>query len=269
VTVRSVFLFLGMRVASFLASILIFISSAAKAQQDCAHNIVDAFGAIIRGDTCKKQIALVFTGDEFADGGEIIRQALSAQKIQASFFLTGRFYRNKNFQMLIIGLKNDGHYLGGHSDQHLLYNDWTKRDSLLITKTVFRRDLMKNFAAMKLFGVRKADARYFIPPYEWYNKTIVQWASEMDIQTINFSPGTRSTSDYTYPELGARYRTSDEIFESIVNLDREKGLNGFILLIHIGVDSRRTDKFYNKLDLLLSQLKVRGYSFARIDDFLK
>ena len=91
-------------------------------------------GAIIRGNTTKKQIALVFTADEFADGGKIILSTLQKQKIKASFFFTGRFYRNPKFQPLIRQAKQQGHYLGPHSDQHLLYCDWAKRDSLLITK---------------------------------------------------------------------------------------------------------------------------------------
>ena len=78
-------------------------------------------GAIIRGDTTQKNIALVFTGDEYADGGKHIRQVLGNQNIKASFFLTGKFYRNQDFNDIIIGLKSDGHYLGAHSDNHLLY----------------------------------------------------------------------------------------------------------------------------------------------------
>jgi endoglucanase len=46
-------------------------------------------------------------------------------------------------------------------------------------------------------------------------------------------------------------------------------MNGFILLIHIGTDPRRTDKLYNRLGNLIDTLRARGYSFARIDDLLR
>jgi len=36
--------------------------------------------------------------------------------------------------------------LGPHSDQHLLYCDWDKRDSLLVTREDFRIDLQLNMA---------------------------------------------------------------------------------------------------------------------------
>ena len=62
-------------------------------------------------------------------------------KIKASFFLTGDFCRNKSNREIIEKLKTDGHYIGPHSDKHLLYCSWEKRDSLLVTKKEFLSDL--------------------------------------------------------------------------------------------------------------------------------
>jgi endoglucanase len=242
----------------------------AFAQSDnCPNHIIDGFGAIIRGDTCKKQMAIVFTGDEFADGGEVIIKTLGHHKVKSSFFLTGNFYRNPEFKSTIEKLKKDGHYLGAHSDKHLLYNDWTKRDSLLVSESEFKNDLQTNYEAMKSFGINQSDAVYFIPPYEWYNLTISKWTKELGLELVNFSPGTRSTADYTYPEMGSRYRSSAEIYKSIFDYESQKNLNGFILLIHIGTDPRRTDKFYFMLDTMLSDLKKKGYTFLRINELLK
>ena len=231
---------------------------------------MDDHGAIIRGDLSKKQIALVFTGDEFADGGEIIMNVLNTNNVKASFFLTGNFYKNPGFSALIKRFKNDGHYLGAHSDKHLLYADWTKRDSLLVTRDRFRKDLRRNYKRMKSFGVKKADAHYFLPPYEWYNKSIAAWTDEMGLTLVNFSPGTRSAADYTYPGMSA-YKTSDEIYSSIISCEKQSthGLNGFILLTHIGTDSRRSDKFYLRLDALIKELKHNGYALIKIDELLE
>ncbi len=63
-------------------------------------------GAIVRGDTTERSISLVFTGDEFADGGEQIISVLKRQQVKGSFFLTGKFYRNPNFELLIQSLIN-------------------------------------------------------------------------------------------------------------------------------------------------------------------
>lgn len=232
--------------------------------------VLEDHGAIVRGDVSKKELSLVLTGDTFADGGTSILQTLRQHHITASFFLTGNFYSEPGFRKLIVELKNEGHYLGAHSDKHLLYADWTKRDSLLVTEEVFKQDLLANYERMASFGIRKSEAPWFLPPYEWYNADIVQWTKDLGLTLINFSPGTRSTADYTYPEMGDRYVSSEAIYNSI--LEREKtdphALNGFILLIHIGTDPQRTDKFYHHLDRLLSELKRRGYRFVSITELL-
>ncbi|HMF72916.1 MAG TPA: hypothetical protein VK616_15665, partial [Flavitalea sp.] len=89
------------------------------------------------------------------------------------------------------------------------------------------------------------------------------------LQLINYSPGTRSNADYTTPDMRA-YRSSDEIFKSIVDYEKNtaNGLNGFILLLHIGTDPKRTDKFYYHLGELADLLKDKGYEPVTIDKLL-
>ena len=226
-------------------------------------------GAIIRGDSTKKNMALVFTGDEFADGGDIIAAILKKEKIKASFFLTGRFYKNDLFTPIIKKLHADGHYLGPHSDQHLLYCDWNRRDSLLVSKQQFERDITNNYIAMGANDIKKENARYFIPPYEWYNDTIAAWTEQMGLQLINFTPGTKSTADYTTPGM-KNYRSSEEIYNSIIRYEQTNpsGLNGFILLVHIGTDPKRTDKFYQLLPSLIKYCKAKGYHFQTVKQLL-
>jgi peptidoglycan/xylan/chitin deacetylase (PgdA/CDA1 family) len=221
-------------------------------------------GAVIRGNRNEKMISLVFTGHEFADGYKTVRQVLLKHHIQASFFLTGDFYRNFKFRSLIGGLKKDGHYLGPHSDKHLLYCDWNRRDSLLVTKEQFVNDLKMNLASMKKSGISAGQAHYFLPPFEWYNDTIASWCRQYGLHLINFTPGTLSNQDWTYPQLNDRYVSSDTIYNRILSYegDHEDGLNGFILLTHFGTDPRRTDKLYNKMDTLITALENKGYRFV-------
>lgn len=230
--------------------------------------ITDRYGVIVRGDTSKKTMALVFTGHEFADGGTVIVKTLKSKKVPGSFFFTGDFYLNPNFSKLIKQLKKDGHYLGAHSHHHLLYADWEKRDSTLVTDAEFKKDLQDNYHVMASFGIEKKDALYFLPPYEWYNGDIARWTNEMNLTLINFTSGTRSNADYTTPDMGARYIGSEEIYQSIFDYERREGMNGFILLIHIGTDPGRADKFYDRLGNLIDDLTSRGYSFQRIDKLL-
>jgi peptidoglycan/xylan/chitin deacetylase (PgdA/CDA1 family) len=244
--------------------------SAALTFREPGSSFTYSHGAIIRGERTKKEIALVFTGDTFADGGTHIRQVLAQQQIKASFFFTGNFYRNPGFKTLIEDLIADGHYLGAHSDAHLLYCAWENRDSLLVTEEQFIADLAANYRELEKFGIAKTAARYFLPPYEWYNATISAWTQAWGLQLVNYTPGTRSPADYTYPEMQARYVPSAKIYQSILSYEtsRAEGLNGFILLSHIGTDSRRTDKFYFWLEKLLQTLHDKGYRFKRIDELI-
>lgn len=190
---------------------------------------------------------------------------LRDEQIKASFFLTGNFYRNPAFKSLIQRLQKEQHYLGAHSDKHLLYCPWINRDSLLITKREFEQDLLSNYKSMKKFGIRKKEAHFFMPPYEWYNDSIAAWTASMGLQLINYSPGTISHADYTTPDM-KNYRGSEEIMLSIKR--SSANLNGFILLLHIGTDPKRIDKFYKRLPELLHYLKSMGYEFVTMTQLL-
>ena len=254
-----------------LSSAVLFLGIKASSQDSpVADHRTWYKGAITRGDSTQKKLAIVFTGDEFADGANYILKELKEHHIKASFFFTGRFYSNPSFHKIINQIKNEGHYLGAHSDQHLLYCDWTNRDSLLIDKDEFNKDLLANYKRMESFGISKKDAAFFIPPYEWYNDTIAAWTNDLGLQLINYTPGTISHADYTTP-VDKNYRSSEKIFQSIVNYEQKStnGLNGFILLLHIGTDPKRTDKFYNQIDKLLLFLKKKDYRPVGISELLK
>ena len=233
-------------------------------------------GAIIRGDSTKKTLALVFTGHEFADGGNIILKTLENQKVKASFFLTGKFYKEKSNEGLVKQLAAADHFLGNHSEDHLLYCDWGRRDSLLVSKKTFLDDLLRPNQYLKQLRTKYYNSKnllrsteFFLPPYEWYNDSISRWCAENNIQIINNTPGTKSHADYTVPGE-KNYRSSQEIYHSIIDYDssHSSGLNGFLLLMHIGTDPGRTDKFYHKLVELITYLKSKGYQFQTVDKLL-
>lgn len=245
------------------ASLTYYLSSLERIGNRSYKNFIIDQGGIIRTDTTEKIIHLIFSGHEYADDSETIIKALNKQNVKAGFFFTGDFIRT--YPELIKRLKVNQHYIGPHSDKHLLYNDWTNRDSFLVTKDEFLEDLKNNYQALESIGIRKKDASYFLPPYEWYNDSISVWASEQGVQIINFTRGTTSNADYTIPSMGKQYRSSEEIYSNILKFEEEGSLNGVILLIHIGTHPERTDKFYDKLDDLILELKSRGYKFDLIN----
>jgi len=227
-------------------------------------------GCIVRGDTTKKQICLVFTAADLVDGADTIIATLRRNNIKAGFFFTGVFF--ERYPHIAKRLIADGHYVGSHSYGHLLYCDWGKRDSTLVTKQQFVDDLRRSYGQLAQLGITPHDAPYFIPPYEWYNDEVASWAREMGLQLINFTPGTSSSQDYTYPGIekdsGATYRDNQWLWNKIMQVEREQSLNGHFLMVHFGSDPRRTEKFYNLLPQLIKTLTERGYHFVSVKQML-
>ena len=226
--------------------------------------VYDAFGAKVRGDTSLSTLYLVFTGHEYAEGAGVLCRALKKEKVSAAFFFTGDFCRR--YPKLVRKLKRRGHYVGAHSDKHLLYCDWSRRDSLLVSKDQFLEDLRQNLAVLASLGIPREKARWFIPPYEWYNRAIVEWSQEEGMIFFNYTPGTLSHADYTTDDA-SNYRSSAEIYQSILSYESShpNGLNGFFLLSHIGAGPERTDKFYKRIGPLIRELKARGYGFGHLE----
>lgn len=227
----------------------------------------DKTGAIVRINPDKKNIYLAFTADSLFEGGEQVLNKLNAHQIKGSFFFTGNFLRNRSHKRIIKKIIKDGHYVGPHSNKHLLYCAWDNQDSTLVSFQEFKTDLEKNYKALKRFGVSRTEATWFMPPYEWCNREIVEWCKEMGIQVVNFTPGTGTNADYTTPDM-KNYKSSEEIWEKLKIFEEyePEHLNGAILLIHPGTEPARTDKFYDLLDEIIEYMYTNGYHFKSLNN---
>jgi endoglucanase len=250
------------------ACLVYYLSALASRKDETGmfKNAIMSRGAVVRMDTSKKNIYLCFTAHDFRDGFMVIPRTLKKHKIKASFFLTGDFLNDTANKHLVKALIADGHYIGPHSGRHLLYCPWGNRDSLFITKDEFIKDMDFNYMALGKYGITRQKAPVFMPPYEWYNDTISIWAKQYGLRLVNLSSGTKTSQDWTYPEKGKPYYSSDSLMKDLITYENLKGLNGYILLIHPGTDPRRKDKFYLRLDSVLSYLEHKNYSFRSFSD---
>jgi peptidoglycan/xylan/chitin deacetylase (PgdA/CDA1 family) len=230
--------------------------------------IRDKYGVITRFDPECKTVYLIFSAhSDLYDGKQAVADALRAEDIVASFFFTGKFYADPQHGVWIRNLIDAGHYLGAHSDRHLLYADWNDRSKTLVTKQECLDDLAANFEKMQTFGLTREQCRFFLPPFEWYNGETAEWCKEFGLQVVNYTPKTTTFYDFTTPDMPS-YKSSETIFEELKAFENRdaNGLNGAILLIHVGTESARQDKFYNRLPEIIRLLKDKGYSFGQIAD---
>lgn len=226
-------------------------------------------GGITRGDPTRKQLALIFTGGDYGEGTGHVLDTLDQHGIKVSFFFTGDYLRKPEHLEHLKRMIRQGHYVGPHSDAHLLYAPWEDRSKTLVSRDAFRADLQKNIDDLRKLGALKDPSQpvYFIPPYEWYNRDQSEWSREMGVVLFNFTPGSGSNRDWA-PEDHKTFAPSRKIIDDVLAYEQKDphGLNGFLLLLHVG--SQRKDKTFLLLPELIAELKARGYAFARVDELL-
>jgi endoglucanase len=240
---------------------------AISCREDSRSEVIrDKFGSVIEFNDHEKSIFLLFSAHDNFGGISPVLNALERHGVKASFFLTGECLRNPRYRSAIKTIVDHGHYLGPHSDAHLLYVPWEvgdERDSLLVTREEFENDLLKNLIALEPFGIERDEVKWFLTPYEWYNSKIVEWSNAMGMEVVNFTPGIGTNADYTTPVM-PNYRSSEQIIARMWEYEAEFGLDGKIMLIHPGVSPDRPDPLYDHLYHMISDLKCKGYAFKSL-----
>ena len=226
--------------------------------------VKDSEGAIVRIDADRKVIHLIFSADDTFEGAQPILHTLEQNGVKASFFLTGNCLRDERFKPVIRDIIRQGHYVGGHSDNHLLYAPWDNRHQSLVSPDSLIADFKQNMLELAKYGIDMEKVRYFLPPYEYYNKEHVRLIeSQLGQTVINFTPGLPTAADYTTPDM-PNYRSSQELIDRFFAFEKEQGLNGSIILIHPGTQESRTDKLYLRLDEIIQHFKQEGYVLERL-----
>lgn len=244
------------------ASLSYYLSAMQKAGQDQKKIVTDSQEAIVRKDIDKKVIRLIFSADVAFEGAPFILKTLDKHKIKGSFFLTGNCLRTKDHEGVIKQIIRKGHYVGAHSDKHILYASWNDRQHSLVSPDSLVTDLQQNMSELARVGVDTSKVHYYLPPSEWYNRENVKVIKLERQKVINFTPGVRTAADYTTPDM-KNYKSSQELIDLLYAFEKAEGLNGAIILIHPGTHKDRKDKLYLRLEEIITTLKDKGYSFDR------
>lgn len=238
--------------------------TSAVSTYDAAADVHDRTGAIVRHDTTQQVIYLIFSADSMFEGAPVALEAMAERGIKGNFFFTGNFLERPCNGDIVRRIVGEGHYVGGHSNRHMLLADWGRERTELVTVDSMLSDVRANLAKLDSMGVATADARWFMPPFEWIAPSQVPVLTDsLGLHVINPTPGIEIYRDYTTPDM-AEYHSSRQLIDQLFEYESERGMNGVFLIFHLGTQDVRTDKLYHHLPMLLDSLTTLGYTFDRL-----
>ncbi len=223
---------------------------------DTAAIVRDRYGCTVRGDS---GIYLLFSADSMFEGGTQVLDALDRAGIKGNFFFTGNFLRDSVNASVIRRVVAEGHYVGPHSDGHILLAAWDRNRTSLVTPDSLLADLRRNYSELSRFGVDSCRARVVLPPYEWCAAEHVRAYRSAGYEPINPTPGIETYRDYTVPGT-PEYRTAQFLVEQLYDYEARRGLQGAFIIIHAGTEDARPDKLYSHLSAILERL-AQKYEF--------
>lgn len=226
-------------------------------------DVYDRYRAMVRHNIDRPVIYLIFSADSMFEGAPAALDAMADKGIKGNFFFTGNFLSRPENNAIINRVIDDGHYVGGHSNRHILLADWDRDRTPLVTTDSMIADVQANLEHLANFGINRASAGWFLPPFEWIGPQQADCLRDsLGLEIINPTPAIETYRDYTTPDM-AEYKSSDEMIKQLFSHEQAEGLNGSIIIFHLGTQDVRTDKLYNHLPEILDSLSSLGYRFAR------
>jgi len=222
---------------------------------------------VSRTYTPEKQIALTFDGGSSNRTTLNILDTLNSRGITCTMFLTGGFI--KRYPDYVTRIIIDGHEVGNHSYNHLhltnLEIDGSAKLRPYVNRSYIHNELDKTDSLFNLISGEHL-ASFWRAPFGEINPDILLWAAEAGYKHINWSLKCDSW-DWVADTSSNLYRSADEIYTYYMNLENELGLNGRVLLMHLGSE-RQSDFPYTVLGRLIDSLQERGYTFTTVSKLL-
>jgi peptidoglycan/xylan/chitin deacetylase (PgdA/CDA1 family) len=195
---------------------------------------------------------------------------LDKYHVKATFFvLTQHVDANPN---LLRSIALEGHEIASHTDSHVPLSDanknYTKYYSLTDEEVKnMRKDLVTSYAKLNKYigdvtiNGRKALSLNFRPPTLEVSKNGL--SQVFDVGFHYSISGDVSTNDYEKKNYG-RY-LKEMMYGSPIEEDGFTVQNGSVIVMHMNESAKYTAQV---LDTMIPIWQSKGYSFARIDDYL-
>jgi len=228
-----------------------------------------------RGSLEARQVALTFDADSERNGAEAILEALRARGLRATMFLSAGYIRKH--PDLVRRIVADGHEVANHMKTHPRLTSFA-RDRRQATLPHVTREFVQAELGAAEESFREVTGRSLAPlwraPYGEHNAEIRAWAAEAGYRHVGWTrdPGSRQdldTRDWVADPASRIYRSSREIRDRILRFGAAggHGLNGGIVLMHLGTQRRR-DPAHARLAEILDALAARGYRLVTVSEML-
>jgi polysaccharide deacetylase family sporulation protein PdaB len=197
---------------------------------------------VVKANTTSKVIALTF--DDGSDGTNIqkILDTLSANKVKATFFLTGS--GAEKHSQAIKNIVAKGHQISNHSFSH---PDFTK-----LSAAKMKAELDKTEATIKKI-TGKSTKPLFRAPFGSTNAAVLAAVG---------NAGYTHTIHWNIDTVDWKGVSSASITNKVVN----NVVPGTIVLMHTGAGASGTP---GALPGMISKLKAKGYKFVTVSEILK
>lgn len=225
-------------------------------------------GAVSRGPSNKRQIAIAFSCRDAGVEASTILDTFKAHHAKASFFLTTEFLFWSPNKMLVRSMLAQGSYVGPQSDNWSSFEK-TLSNPQYVQGSQIPSDVQFHLDQLAALGVDPKNCSFFLPTKGQVNSAVASRAHDLGLTVITGTPGTLSFADDTL-ETSANFASSQAILQNILQYEKRdpNGLNGFILLFHFYPGPWRKDTFYTHFGDLIESLRGRGYEFVRVDELL-
>lgn len=185
----------------------------------------------------EKKIALTMNCAWNADDIDSILKTLEENQTKITFFMVGDWI--EKFPEAVKKIYEAGHEIASHSNTHPHVNNLNYEENIEEIEN-------SNDKIEKITGNR---TKIYRAPYGEYNNTVIQAATDKGYYTIQWN---LDTLDYTG-------LTGDEMWSRL----KDKLHAGDIILSHNG-----TKHTADSLDMLIKNIKEKGYEVVRISDLI-
>ncbi|MFC0470117.1 polysaccharide deacetylase family protein [Halalkalibacter kiskunsagensis] len=207
-------------------------------------NIDSPKGAIYKGDSTKKQVALTFDDGPDDYYTPQILEILKEKAVPATFFVVGK--EAEAFPYMTRKIVNDGHGIANHTWGHPVLPQVTTSE--LVEEIQSTQQVLLETVGRVPDLIR--------PPYGAVTKSDLLVLNEMGLRVIKWSVDTIDWSG----------QSGDEILNIV---RREISPGGIILQHNFQTDERLLDGTIEALPIIIDELQGRGYQFVTVQTLLE